>query len=117
MQRTRRLARFGTGLWLVAALSAAETADELVAKNIQARGGLEKNKNDQSMKMIGTMRLGDEKLPTTLELKRPNKSRWEFTLEGQTAVQAYDGKTAWMIDRGRSRDLAPASDAQERRRS
>ena len=97
MQRTRRLARFGTGLWLVAALSAAETADELVAKNIQARGGLEKIKNVQSMKMTGTMRLGDEKLPTTLELKRPNKSRWEFTLEGQTAVQAYDGKTAWMI--------------------
>ena len=44
MRRTRRLARFGTGLglvWLVAALTAAETADELVAKNIQARGGLE----------------------------------------------------------------------------
>ena len=100
MQRTRRLARFGTGLsfvWLIAAFSAAETADELVAKNIQARGGLEKIKNVQSMKMTGTMRLGDEKLPTTLELKRPNKSRWEFTLEGQTAVQAYDGKTAWMI--------------------
>ena len=63
MRRTRRLARFGTGLWLVAALSAAETADEIVAKNIQARGGLEKIKNVQSMKMTGTMRLGDEKLP------------------------------------------------------
>ena len=96
MRRTiQRLA--GIGLWLVAALSAAETAEELVAKNIQARGGLEKIKSVQSMRMTGTMRLGDERLPTTLELKRPNKSRWEFTLEGQTAVQAYDGKTAWMI--------------------
>jgi outer membrane lipoprotein-sorting protein len=43
------------------------------------------------------MRLGDERLPTILELKRPTKSRWEFTLEGQTAIQAFDGKTAWMI--------------------
>ncbi len=94
-RRIQRLA--GIGLWLVAALSSAETADELVAKNIQARGGMEKIKSVQSMRMTGTMRLGDERLPTTLELKRPGKSRWEFTLDGQTAVQAYDGKTAWMI--------------------
>ncbi len=87
----------GIGLWLGAALSSAETAEEIVAKNIQARGGLEKIKSIQSMRMTGTMRLGDDRLPTSLELKRPNKSRWEFTLEGQTAVQAYDGKTAWMI--------------------
>jgi outer membrane lipoprotein-sorting protein len=87
----------GFGLWLAAALAAAETADEIVAKNIQARGGLEKIKSIQSMRMTGTMRLGDERLPTTLELKRPNRSRWEFTLEGQTAIQAFDGKTAWMI--------------------
>ncbi len=94
-RRTGRLA--GIGLWLGAALSLGETAEELVAKNIQARGGLEKIKSVQSMRMTGTMRLGDERLPTTLELKRPGKSRWEFTLDGQTAVQAYDGKTAWMI--------------------
>jgi outer membrane lipoprotein-sorting protein len=87
----------GIGLWLGAALSSAETSEEIVAKNIQARGGLEKIKSIQSMRMTGTMRLGDDRLPTSLELKRPNKSRWEFTLEGQTAVQAYDGKTAWMI--------------------
>jgi outer membrane lipoprotein-sorting protein len=85
------------GLWLSATLVAAETVDELVAKNIQARGGLEKIKGIQSMRMTGTMRLGDERLPTTLEMKRPGKSRWEFTLDGQTAIQAYDGKTAWMI--------------------
>jgi outer membrane lipoprotein-sorting protein len=97
--RTRSLASLGVGLWigLGAGLASAETAEELVSKNIQARGGLEKIKSIQSMRMTGTMRLGDEKLPTTLELKRPGKSRWEFTLEGQTAIQAYDGKTAWMV--------------------
>ena len=99
MRRTRILAGLGTaaGLWLVTALTAGETVDEIVARNIQARGGLEKIKSIQSMRMTGTMRLGDERLPTTLELKRPSKSRWEFTLEGQTAIQAFDGKTAWMI--------------------
>lgn len=95
-----RKTRFGVllaGIGLAAALSAATpTADELVAKNIQARGGLEKIKSVQSMRMTGTMKLGEESLPTLLEIKRPGKTRWEFTLEGQTAVQAYDGKTAWM---------------------
>lgn len=91
------IARVAAGLWLGAALLPAQTADELIAKNIAARGGVEKIKNVQSMRMTGSMRLGDDKLPTTLELKRPSKSRWEFTLEGQTAVQAFDGKTAWMI--------------------
>jgi outer membrane lipoprotein-sorting protein len=92
--------RFGgliAGLPLAAALGAqAPTAEELAAKNIQARGGLEKIRAVESMRMTGTMRLGDESLPTLLEIKRPAKTRWEFTLEGQTAVQAYDGTTAWM---------------------
>jgi outer membrane lipoprotein-sorting protein len=87
----------GVGLWLLATALTGQTVDEIVAKNIEARGGLEKIKSIQSMRMTGTMRLGDDRLPTSLELKRPNKSRWEFTLEGQTAIQAYDGKTAWMI--------------------
>ncbi len=95
-----RKMRFGfllAGLGLAVALSGqTPTADELVAKNIQARGGLEKIKAVQSMRMTGTMRLGQDSLPTSLEIKRPAKSRWEFSLEGQTAVQAYDGKTAWM---------------------
>jgi outer membrane lipoprotein-sorting protein len=86
-------------LGLSAALAAGETptAEELVAKNLQARGGLEKIRAVQSMRMTGSMRLGPEKLPTVLELKRPSKARWEFTLEGQTAVQAFDGKTAWAV--------------------
>jgi outer membrane lipoprotein-sorting protein len=96
-RKTRGLAVYGIGAWLVAGLSIGETAEEIVAKNIEARGGLEKIRSVQSMRMTGDMRLGDERLPTVLELKRPGRSRWEFTLEGETAVQAYDGKTAWMI--------------------
>ena len=115
MRTKRKLSGLGLGLWLAAMLatgqtaekpssgktaekpSSGETVETLVAKNIQARGGLEKIKSIQSMRMTGTMKLGDESLPTVLELKRPGKSRWEFTLEGMTAVQAYDGKTAWAV--------------------
>lgn len=81
---------------LVAALASGQTADELVARNIAARGGLDNLKAIRSMRLTGTMKTGDQTLPSVLELKRPNKSRWEFTLDGQTGVQAFDGKTGWM---------------------
>ncbi len=76
---------------------AAQTADELIAKNVEARGGLEKIRAIASMRLTGTLSIGDAKMPSVLEVKRPNKTRWEFTLDGQTAVQAYDGTTAWAV--------------------
>jgi outer membrane lipoprotein-sorting protein len=90
--RTRGLA--ATALF-AAALAAGQTADELIAKNIAARGGYEKLKAVQTMRLIGTMKAGDQSLPAALELKRPNKSRWEFLVEGQTGIQAFDGKEGW----------------------
>jgi outer membrane lipoprotein-sorting protein len=77
------------------AAASAQTADELIAKNIEARGGLEKIQAIQSMRLTGTLSVGDAAMPSLLEVKRPNKTRWEFTVNGQTAVQAYDGTTAW----------------------
>ncbi len=74
------------------------TAEELVKKNIEARGGIEKIRSVRSLRMTGMMSLGNEAAaPTVLEFQRPSKVRWEFTVDGQTAVQAYDGKAAWVL--------------------
>jgi outer membrane lipoprotein-sorting protein len=62
-------------VFLAAATGVCQTADEIIAKNLEA---------------------GDDTLPSVLELKRPSKSRWEFTLDGERAVQAFDGKGGWM---------------------
>jgi len=35
-------------------------------------------------------------LPFLLEMKRPNKSRFELEFAGKTAVQVYDGTNGWM---------------------
>ena len=75
---------------------AGQTADELIAKNMAARGGLEKLKAVKTMRLTGKMKVGDDTMPSLLELKRPNMSRWQFTFDGQTAVQAFDGKAGWM---------------------
>lgn len=88
------LAVAGLG-WTAAA--AAQTADELIAKNVEARGGLQKIQAIQSMRMTGTLSVGDVTMPSVLEIKRPNQTRWEFRVSGQTAVQAYDGTVAWAV--------------------
>jgi hypothetical protein len=82
----------------LAIFSYSQTADELIAKNIQARGGMEK------MKAIKTMRItarfeggGGFTASVGQENQRPNLLRETFTLQGMTAVQAYDGSAGWQI--------------------
>jgi outer membrane lipoprotein-sorting protein len=76
----------------------AQTADEIIAKNIQARGGADKLKSVQSIKATATMAMGPGmEAPGVLIQKRGNLARLEFTVQGLTAVQAYDGKNAWQI--------------------
>src|SRR5215213_6450011 len=76
----------------------AQTADEIIAKHLQARGGVDKIKTVQSQRITGKMVMGQGmEAPFTLEAGRPNKMRMEFTIQGMTGVQAYDGKTGWAV--------------------
>lgn len=76
----------------------AQTVDEIIAKNTEARGGADKLKSVKSIKSTATMSMGPGmEAPGTLIQKRPDMARLEFTIQGLTAVQAYDGKNAWQI--------------------
>ncbi len=74
-----------------------QTADDLVARNIQAHGGLEKIKALTSVRMTGNLDEGGFKAVLGSERKRPELYRTTFTLQGMTQIQAYDGSTAWQI--------------------
>ena len=70
-----------------AASAFAQTADEVIEKNIQARGGREKMKAVQSLRMTGKIMVGPGiEAPFVRETARPNKIRLEFTIQGMTAV-------------------------------
>jgi outer membrane lipoprotein-sorting protein len=76
----------------------AQTADDIIAKNIQARGGMDKIKSVKSIKTTATMTMGPGmEAPGIMVQKRPEMARLEFTIQGLTAVQAYDGSKAWQI--------------------
>ncbi len=80
------------------AFSFSQTADELIAKNIAARGGMEKIKAIKTLRMTGKFE-GGGGFTATLgqENERPNLVRETLTLQGMTEVQAYDGGTGWQI--------------------
>ncbi len=81
-----------------AALVYAMTADELIAKNTEAKGGLEKIRAIKSMKSMGKYMMMGMELPFTMYNKRPDKMRMEISAQGMTVVQAYDGTNAWTIN-------------------
>jgi len=78
--------------------SLAQTADELVNKNIQAKGGVDKIKAIKSVRITGKLSGGGGFTAAVVqENQRSNLVRETFALQGMTAVTAYDGTTGWQI--------------------
>jgi hypothetical protein len=97
------------------------TADEIVSKNIAARGGLSAWRAVQTMQMKGKMEAGGNRrdalviptakkgvpvpqrpaeqvqLPFVMQLERGRKKRVEIEFNGQTAVQVYNGAQGWKL--------------------
>jgi len=75
----------------------AQSIDEIINKNIEARGGYQKLKAVGTMKITGKTFVQSMEIPFTVQSKRPNFTRMESKIQDQTMVQAYDGETAWAI--------------------
>lgn len=83
---------------LLATSLSAQTVDEVVARYIAARGGAERLRTLESLRLVGTLSAGPGQAgPFRLELKRPGKMRVETTVQGMTFTQATDGQAAWVI--------------------
>lgn len=77
---------------------AAQSVDDVVAKYLAAKGGVEKLRAVESVRTTGKIRTGRGELPVTTWTKRPNMMRREIVADGQTQVVAFDGKTLWGIN-------------------
>jgi hypothetical protein len=95
----RRVLLMLAGLVLLAAPASAQTAEEIVAKYIKTVGGADKIQAVKTLRKTGTYNGGGGfEAPIVEENKRNNMVRQEFSLQGLTAVNAYDGKTGWKIE-------------------
>jgi outer membrane lipoprotein-sorting protein len=84
----------------VAPAASAVSAEELAAKNVAAKGGMDKLRAVGSLRLSGKLLVngGTVRLDFVELIKRPQDVRYEATLQGLTQVQAYDGTQAWQID-------------------
>jgi len=97
--RTRTSLTLAIALLCAVSMSAADlTVDQIMAKNAEARGGLDKLKKLNSVRYTGKMSLGGGmEAPVTMSQKRPEMTRLDFTVQGMTGSQAYDGTSGWML--------------------
>lgn len=79
--------------WTAAA--SAQTVDDVVRRYLDARGGLSRLRAVESLRLSGSMVRGGVSTRFVIELKRPDRMRTDFSVEGRPFVRAYDGKTAW----------------------
>jgi hypothetical protein len=116
--RILRPALLGLGLWLAVAQAHALTAAELVAKNIEAKGGAAALQSVESLRREGRLIVNGGQFVLDLHetKQRPESIRTEISMQGLSQVQAYDGKEGWRIDPFGGRkdpERMPADDVRE----
>jgi hypothetical protein len=87
----------GTLAWL-APVASAQTVDEIIAKNVEALGGMDKLQSVKTLRSTATLKQGSFEAAVESENKRPDKVRQEFILQGLAQVSAYDGKIGWQVN-------------------
>jgi outer membrane lipoprotein-sorting protein len=81
-----------------AATVSAQTVDDLIARNLAARGGLDKLKAITTMKMSGKLVTQGQEMQIVFWMKRPSLVLQEMTFQGQKMIRAFDGQRAWMLN-------------------
>ena len=75
------------------------TLDELLAKNLKAHGGPDKVNAVKAVRMTATLEYAPgSEAAYVIEVQRPEKVHFDFTLQGMTQMQGFDGKTGWGND-------------------
>jgi outer membrane lipoprotein-sorting protein len=93
----RRLTFMTLAVFLFSVSLSAQSVDEIIAKNIQAHGGMAKLKAIQSIRITGDVDAGGMQAGFTQVYKRPMKMRVDISIQGLTLTQAYDGQNGWQV--------------------
>lgn len=95
---SRKLGVIVLSLIIFTGLVGAQTADEIIEKSIEAKGGAQALKALKSVKSTGKYLMMGMEIPFNIFQMRPNYIRTEGEVQAQKFIQAYDGKTAWWIN-------------------
>ena len=110
----KALLRVAAPMALSAAALSAQSADAILARHLQAMGGLEKLHAVRAMRLKGTMAVGQGVvLPLVIEAARPNKHRMEIRSGSGRFLMVFDGSKGWQTDPA-SGSLRPMTEAERR---
>src|SRR5260370_2774624 len=76
----------------------AQTAEELVAKNISAKGGMDNIKAITNLRMIGKMETQGIVIQLNADRKPDSVVKESQTIQGMAQIHAYDGSEGWKVD-------------------
>lgn len=87
------------------------SAEQVVAKNVAARGGLEAWRKVQTMVWLGHIESAHAVVPSMLFMlsqQRPNKMRFEINAMGDKTLRIFDGTQGWKLHPAHGRpDVQP----------
>jgi hypothetical protein len=81
------------------------SAEQIVARNVAARGGLEAWRKVGTMVWVGHIQSAHAPVPSMLfilEQQRPNRTRLEINALGQRSVRVFDGAHGWKVRVGQN---------------
>jgi len=76
----------------------AQSVDDIVSRNLAAKGGADKLRALQTLRQTGTVTMQGMNATMTTSFKRPNMNRQEINVMGQTMVMVFDGTTGAMLN-------------------
>lgn len=93
------LASVVLGAPLALSAQSTPTADDIIAHYLKTVGGADKIQEIRTLRRVGKF-TGDGGFEAQVvqESSRPNMVREEFSIQGMTAINAYDGANGWKID-------------------
>ncbi|HKA18120.1 MAG TPA: hypothetical protein VKN18_07355 [Blastocatellia bacterium] len=78
--------------------ASAQSVDDLIKKNLDARGGVQKIKAVKTTKVTAKVVQQSLEIPLVIKQKRPNMVRADVTFQGKSQIQAYNGQSGWKVD-------------------
>ena len=98
IRKTVLMCAAAAALLCVPSVTYAQTVDEIIAKNIAAKGGETRLRAVQTLRQSGSINIQGQTAQLTVVAKRPNLSRQDITIMGTAITMAFDGAKAWMLN-------------------
>jgi outer membrane lipoprotein-sorting protein len=94
------------GIFLMTtAYAAAQTIEEILAKNVKAHGKEATIKNITSTKVEMSMAAMGQSIPMTIYNKKPDKMRTQMRVGGTDMITVIDGNKGWVKQQGQVQDI------------